>query len=74
MMDRVMPTGKHHFGHGSNLWLGHLHLGNDGVRTKRVSVLFGKHQLIGAARIQRVIVPNGDHRVLGRHYSHGSEE
>ena len=69
MMDGVMPTGKHHLSHGTN-----LHLGNNGVRTKRVSALIGKPQLIGAAQIQRVNVPNGDHRVPGSHHSHGSEE
>ena len=69
-----MPTGKHHLSHGTKLSLGHLHLGNNGVRTKRVSALIGKPQLIRAAQIQRVNVPNGDHRVPGSHHSHGSEE
>ena len=45
-----MPTGKHHLGHGTNLWAGHLHLGNTGVRTKRVSVLIGKHHLLEQLR------------------------
>ena len=49
-------------------------LGNNGVRTKRASVLIGNHQLAGAAQIKRVSVPNGDHRVPGIHRSHGSEE
>ena len=35
MMDGVMPTARHH------LRPGHLHLGNSGVRTERVSVLIG---------------------------------
>ena len=61
MMDGVMPTGKRH-------------LGNNGVRAKRVSVLTGKHQLIGAAQTHRVNDPNGDHRVPGSHRSDGSEE
>ena len=56
-----MPTAKHH-------------LGNNGVRAKRVSVLTGKHQLIGAAQTHRVNDPNGDHRVPGSHRSNGSEE
>ena len=71
-MNGVMPTGKHHLGHGTNQ-PGHLHLGNNGVRAKRVSVLIGNHQLSGAAQIKRVSVPNGDHRVPGSHRSHGSE-
>ena len=74
MMDEVMPTGKHHLGHGISLWLGHLHLGNNGVRTKRVSILIGKHHLIGAAQIQRVTDPFGDHQVPGSHHSHDREE
>ena len=68
MMDEVMPTGKHHLGHGTNLWPGHLHLGNTGVRTKRASILIGKHHLNGAAQIQRVNDPNGDHQVPGSHH------
>ena len=36
-----------------------------------MSVLIGKRQLIGAARINRESVPNGDHRVPGSHRSHG---
>ena len=68
------PTGKHHLGHGTNLRPGHLHLGNTGVRTKRVSILIGKHHLIGAAQIQRVNDPNGDHQVPGSHLSHDREE
>ena len=69
----VMPTGRHHLGHGTNQWPGHLHLGNNGVRTKRVSVLVGKHQLIGTAQIKRVSVLNGDYRVPGSHRSHDRE-
>ena len=38
------------------------HLGDHGIRTKRVSVLIGNHQLLGTAQ-KRVSVPNGDHRV-----------
>ena len=38
-----------------------------------MSVLVGNHQLIGAARIKRVSVPNGDHQALGSCRSHGSE-
>ena len=37
-------------------------------------VLIGNQQLFGAAQIQHVNVPNGDHPVLGSHRSHGSEE
>ena len=74
MMDGVMPTGKHHLGHGTNLSARHLHLGNTGVRTKRANVPMGKHRLIGAAQIQRVNDPNGDHRVPGSHHSHDREE
>ena len=58
----------------TNLWPGHLHLGNNGVRTKRVSVQIGKHQLIGSAQTHCVNDPNGDHRVPGSHHSQGSEE
>ena len=65
MMDRVMPTGRHHLGHGTNQRPGHPLLGDHGARTKRVSVLIGSHQLIGATRIKRVSVPNGDHRAPG---------
>ena len=39
--------------------LGILFFGNNGVRTKRVSVLIGNHQLNGAAKIKRVSVPKG---------------
>ena len=35
-----------------------------------MSVLIGKHQLIGGAQIQRVNVPNGDHRVPGRYLTY----
>ena len=69
-----MSTGKHHLGHGTNLWPGHLHLGNTGVQTKRVSVLIGKHHLLGAAQFQRVNDSNGDHRVPGSHHSHDRGE
>ena len=41
---------RNHVGHRPG------HLGDQGIRTKRVSV------------------PNGDHRVLGSHHCHGSEE
>ena len=68
------PTGKHHLGHGTNLRPRHLHLGNTAVRTKRVSILMGKHHLLGAAQIQRVNDPNGDHQVPGSHLSHDREE
>ena len=54
--------------------LGILFLGNNGVGTKRVRVLIGNHQLVGAGRNKRVSVPNGDQRSLGSHRSHGSEE
>ena len=70
MMDRVMPTGRHHLGHGNNQRPGHPLLFDNGVQTTRVSVLIGNHQLIGAAQIKRVSVPNGEHRAR----SHGSEE
>ena len=63
-----MPTARHH------LRPGHCRLGYSGVRTKRVSVLIGNQQLIGATRIQRVNDPNGDHRVPGSHHSHGGDE
>ena len=38
-----------------------------------MSFLSGNHQLLGTAKIKRVSVPNGDHRVSGSHRSHGSE-
>ena len=41
MMDGVVSIGKHHLGRGTNLRPGHFHLGSNGVRTKRVSVLIG---------------------------------
>ena len=63
MMDRATPTGRHDLCHGTNQRPGHLLLGDNGDRTKRVSVLIGDHQLIGAAQIKRVNDPNGDHRV-----------
>ena len=63
MMDGVMSTGKHLVGHG-----------NTGVRMRRVCVLIGNHQLIGAAQIHRVNDPNGNHLFSGSHHSHGSDE
>ena len=42
--------------------------------TKRVSVLMGNHQPLGAAQTKRLRVLDGDHRVLGNRRSHGSEE
>ena len=51
----------------------HLHPGNSGARTKRVSVLMGNHQPIGAAQTKRVSVLDGDHQVPGSRRSHGSE-
>ena len=74
MMDRFMPTGRHHLGHVTNQRPGHPPLGDAGDRTKRTGVLTGSHHLIGTARIKRVSVPNGDHRAPGTHRSHGSEE
>ena len=77
MMNGIMPTGNHHLGHGNNQWPGlrlHLHPGNSGARTKRMSVLIGNHQPTGAAQTKRVSVLDGDHRVPGSRLSHGNEE
>ena len=73
-MVRVKLTGSRHLGHGTHQRPGHPLLGDNGVRTKRVSALFGNHQLIGTAQIKRESVPNGDHRAPGSHRSHGSED
>ena len=47
MMNGAMPSGNHHFGHGNSQRLGprlHLHSGEIGAQTKRVSVLIGNRQ------------------------------
>ena len=77
-MDRVVPTGRHHLDHGTN----HHLLGNNGVRTKRVSVPNGRP--IGVAQAKRVSVTIGSQMIgtaqmksarlrHGSHRSHGSE-
>ena len=69
MTDRFFANGRHHLGIND--------LGifcKNGFRTKRLSVLIGNHQLIGAARIERAAVLKGDHRALGSHRSLDSEE
>ena len=46
-MNGAMPSGNHHFGHGNSQRLGprlHLHSGEIGAQTKRVSVLIGNRQ------------------------------
>ena len=62
-------TGKHHFGHLDIFILATLEF-----EPKHVNVMIGKHHLLGAAQIQRVNDPNGDHRVPGSHHSHGRAE
>ena len=62
MMNGVMSSGNQHPGHGNRKRHGprrHLHPGNSGAQTKRVSVLIGKHQPIGLAQSKRVSVLNG---------------
>ena len=46
-MNGAMPSGNHHFGHGNSQRLVprlHLHSGEIGAQTKRVSVLIGNRQ------------------------------
>ena len=68
MINSTMPKGNHHLGHGDSRRLVtrlHLSLGNRRDQIKRVSVLFGKHQLIGIAQIKRVSVLIGKHQLIG---------
>ena len=62
-----MPNGSRHLGHGNRQRLGHrlhLHPGNSGAQTKRVSVLIGS-QLIGTAQIRCAKVRHGSHTTCG---------
>ena len=43
-VDRVMPSGRHHLGHGTNQRPGHPLLEDNGIRMKRVSVPNGDHR------------------------------